>query len=240
MIVTPTWIEANYNKFNKMYWDGKLPAIKFKVNRSRQTWGFASYKFDYANDTIIPECITLSNYYDSPEEVKFQTLLHEMIHIADYTFYPHRFFHNGHKVSARVYNAHGSWFQAEAARISKASGLLITNHVTREEIGKSTFSEKTKRCIEHKQNSAILCVVKGTHCNFYFKTDIYKVKTLNKTIHSYSFYRIGEIKSIKYYTFNDEQLANIRSCGVRLRGWFASNTEMATKLKEIKATEVKF
>lgn len=240
MLVTTKWIEDNYNKFNKQLWEGKLPKIQFKTNRARQSWGFASYRFDYANDTIIPEGITMSNYYDSPEAVKLQTLLHEMIHIADYTFHPERFFKNGRRISTRTYNAHGWWFNAEAERITKLTGYTITSHVTKEEIRKSTFSEKTKRCIEHKQNSALLCVIKGTHCNFWFKTDIYKVKMLKRTIKSYTFYRIGEIKSIKYYTFNDVRLANVRSCGARLRGWFASNVEMMAKLKEIKATEVRF
>ena len=100
MLVTKNWIEKNYNKFNKLYWDGKLPVIEFKINRSRNTWGFASFRYDFMNDTIIPLAITMSNYYDSPENVKIQTLLHEMIHIADYTFQPEHFIHNGRKVSA--------------------------------------------------------------------------------------------------------------------------------------------
>ena len=99
MLVTKNWIEKNYNKFNKLYWDGKLPVIEFKINRSRNTWGFASFRYDFMNDTIIPLAITMSNYYDSPENVKIQTLLHEMIHIADYTFQPEHFIRNGRKVS---------------------------------------------------------------------------------------------------------------------------------------------
>ena len=61
-----------------------LPNINFVVSRARNSWGMAYYKFDWKNDTIIPEKIAISNYYDSPENVKIQTLLHEMIHIADY------------------------------------------------------------------------------------------------------------------------------------------------------------
>jgi hypothetical protein len=241
MIVTIAWIEKNYNKFNNLYWNGMLPNISFKTSRSRNTWGFASYRYDFKNNTIIPLAITLSNYYDSPENVKIQTLLHEMIHIADYTFHPEHFIYNGHKVSARSYDAHGYWFNTEAKRLTKESGYKIANHVTKEEVGCSKLSESTIRRQENKKNNAIICVVYGTSgTNFYFKTDIYKIKLLNATIKSYTFYRIGDIKKVKYYTFDDIKLAEMRSCGVRLRGWFADNAKTMQKLKNIKATEVRF
>ena len=241
MLVTKNWIEKNYNKFNKLYWDGKLPVIEFKINRSRNTWGFASFRYDFMNDTIIPLAITMPNYYDSPENVKIQTLLHEMIHIADYTFHPEHFIRNGRKVSARSYDAHGYWFNTEAQRLSKESGYKIANHVTKEEIGCSKLSESTIRAQENKRNNAIICVVYGTSgTNFYFKTDIYKIKLMKATIKSYTFYRIGEVKTVKYYTFKNDRIANMRSCGKNLRGWFLDNMSMQNKLREIKATEVKF
>ena len=222
MIVTTAWIEKNYNKFNNLYWNGMLPKIGFKTSRSRNAWGFASFRYDFRNDTIIPLTITMSNYYDSPENVKIQTLLHEMIHIADYTFHPEHFIRNGRKVSARSY-------------------YKIATHVTKEEFGCSKLSESTIRAQENKKNNAIICVVYGTSgTNFYFKTDIYKIKLMKATIQSYTFYRIGEIKTVKYYTFKNDDLANMRSCGKSLRGWFLDNISMKNKLREIKATEVKF
>ena len=241
MIVTTAWIEKNYNKFNNLYWNGMLPKISFKTSRSRNAWGFASFRYDFRNDTIIPLTITMSNYYDSPENVKIQTLLHEMIHIADYTFHPEHFIRNGRKVSARSYDAHGYWFNTEAQRLSKESGYKIATHVTKEEFGCSKLSESTIRAQENKKNNAIICVVYGTSgTNFYFKTDIYKIKLMKATIQSYTFYRIGEIKTVKYYTFKNDALANMRSCGKSLRGWFLDNISMKNKLREIKATEVKF
>ena len=41
----------------------------------------------------------------------------------------------------------------------------------------------------------------------------------------------------KYYL---DRIANTRSCGKNLRGWFLDNMSMKNKLREIKATEVKF
>ena len=63
---------------------------------------------------------------------------------------------------------------------------------------------------------------------------------MKATIQSYTFYRIGEVKTVKYYTFKNDDLANMRSCGKNLRGWFLDNISMKNKLREIKATEVKF
>lgn len=239
MIVTTNWISENYTKFNNLYWNGTLPEISFKVNRSRKNWGFASYRYDFVNDTIHPLAITLSNYYDSPENVKIQTLLHEMIHIADYTFHPEHFIKNHRIVSRRSYDAHGKWFLEMADRISKESGYKVTNYVTSEEVGVSCLSEKSKKCLENKQNNAVICVVYGTSgMNFYFKTDIWKMKNLEKTINRYTFYRIGDIKKVKYYSFKDPQLAGLRSCGTYLKGWFLNNIDMKCKLKEINATEI--
>ena len=42
MIVTTEWMSSKYNEFNLKYWDGALPRINFKTNKSSKTWGFAS------------------------------------------------------------------------------------------------------------------------------------------------------------------------------------------------------
>jgi len=240
MLVTIAWIEKNYKKFNKMYWDNKLPDIEFKVSRSRNTWGYAAFRYNYAKSTITPTSITLSNYYDSPENVKINTLLHEMIHIADYTFHPEHFIRNGRRVSGRHYDAHGYWFQSEAKRIEKF-GWTISKHITYEEQKISKLSERSEKCLARKKDVALICVIRGTSgMNFYFKTDIYKVKDVKATIKRYNFYYIGEVKKVEFYTFDDEKLAVKRSCGKNLRGWFLNNEKMLKKLESIKATTVKF
>lgn len=143
MLVTKSWIEKNYNSFNQKYWNRMLPIIEFKISRSKDTWEFASFRYDYKNDTIIPFSIIMSNYYDSPENVKINTILHEMIHIADYTFHHERFIHNWHLVNARNYDAHEYLFKNEAKRIEKY-GWTIVRHVTKEEVGVSELSEHAK------------------------------------------------------------------------------------------------
>lgn len=241
MIVTTSWISSNYNKFNQLYFGGTLPSIKFSTNRSKRVWGFATFRYDWENDTIIPEAIVMSNYYDSPEEVKIQTLLHEMIHIADYFWHPEHFIRNHHRVSGRTYDAHGYFFMAEAKRISEESGYKVANHVTREEIAASSLSERSKANAENKKNIALICAVTGTNgVIFYFKTDIYKAPKLRVLLSTMRWYRINEVKSIKFYSFDDPRLAEMRSCGTRIRGWHTDRYGFMNKMRDIKATEVHF
>ena len=46
--------------------------------------------------------ITMSNKFDSPEKVKIATLIHEMIHISDYTFNPAILSETGEKYQEEV------------------------------------------------------------------------------------------------------------------------------------------
>jgi len=239
MIVTKNWIAKNYAKFNELYFNGSLPQIQFVVNRSKHSWGMAYFNYDFPNDTIIPTKIAISNYYDSPEEVKIQTLLHEMIHIADYTFHPEHFIHNGRRVTGRQYDAHGYWFKAEAKRISKKSGYKVANHVTKEEMNASSLSERSKENLRRKENNALICAVTGDNgVIFYFKTDVYKVNIVKDTINRLHWYRFNNVKNVKFYRFNDPKLVEIRSCGKSIRGWYTDRMGLMNYLKNIKATEV--
>lgn len=240
MIVNVKWISENYNKFNKLYWNDQLPHnLKFKLSRAKRSWGFAAFKYDYPNNTIIPTELIISNYYDSPEEVKLHTLLHEMIHIADYTFHPEHFIKNHRAVHGRHYNAHGWWFLKEAERINKF-GWHVSNIVTNEEIKASKLSIKSQINENTKKANAIICVIYGTNCNFYFKTDVNKIENVKKSIKRYTFIKIGDIKKVKYYKFENKSMAMRRSCSNSLVGWFATYQQTMNMLQNVKATEVRF
>ena len=224
MLVTVSWIEKNYNKFNKLYFGGTLPSIRFKVSRSRHMWGYASYKYDFENSTIIPLEITLSNYYDSPEDVKISTLLHEMIHIEDYFWHPEHYIRNGKKVRGNYYDAHGIWFQHEALRISKESGYQIAKHVTREEIGRSCLSDRSQKLHDNKVQDARVIVATDKHSYWIFKTDIYKMNNVKKLIKK----QLPTFTKITEYKVGNESLASRRSCSTKLSGWhFLRNSFMS-------------
>ena len=240
MLVTIDWIAKNYSKFNKLCFNGELPNITFKINRSRTNWGFASFLFDYDNDTVIPEGITISNYYDSPEEVKIQTLLHEMIHISDYVHCPFHFIRNRRRVSARYYDAHGKWFMMEAKRVSNITGYKVTNHVTDEEFNNSKLSNKSKRIEEYRNKNALICAVVGNNSIFWFKTDVNKIDYIKSRIRTqYNWdLSIGGLKKIKFYSFNNSALASRRSCTSKLTGWRSTEKDFKSKLIKYQATEI--
>lgn len=235
MIVTTSWIEYNYNKFNKLYFGDTLPSISFNTSRSKKTWGYASYKYDFINSTIIPLSITISNYYDSPEDVKIQTLLHEMIHIEDYFWHPEHFIRNGKKISKHYYDAHGSWFMNEANRITKESGYKIANHVTHEEIGRSCLSVRSQALVNRKINIGRMVVVCDGHTYWMFKTDIYKIENVKRLIRR----QLPTFTRIVEYTFDNESLSARRSCNTRLSGWHYSKQGMMNFAEKYKFTTVK-
>lgn len=238
MLVTKSWIQSNYNKFNNLYWDGKLPDISFKVGRAKKTWGYAAFNYDYRNSTIHPTYIVISNYYDSPENVKIQTLLHEMIHIADYTFHPEHFIKNGRRVSARYYDAHGTWFKKEAQRISEASGYKITAMVTKDEQNVSKLSGASSQRMDSKRENLLISAVYGNNGNvFYFVTSKNNVDIVRHTITLYNFYKLNGVKYVKFYTIKDYRYLRYRACCRSLRGWHISRMEFINKLKNMKATE---
>lgn len=240
MLVTKSWLQKNYNKFNNLLWNGNLPNIKLKIGRAKDTWGNASFRYDYINDTIIPEYLTISNYYDSPEEVKLCTLLHEMIHIADYVFHPEHFIKNGKKVSGWQYNAHGYWFKQEAERVYKETGYKITVKVTKEEQKISTVSKKYQAVEKNNEENALIGAIYGsTGIIFYFKTSKENAEYIkHHTIGTYRLFSwLGEVKKVKFYTFNDKRFAKLRSCRTRLTGWKSTYSSFIKLLENIKATE---
>lgn len=167
MLVTTKWMAEKYAYYNSKYWNGQLPGISFSISNSRKTWGFATYKY-ILNDsrtrieTIEPISITLSNYYDSPEEVKETTLLHEMIHIADYFFHPEHFINIRRTGKNRKYDAHGSvFFMKEANRLA-ADGWEIQKYVTMEAKSVSTLSPEVEEKLEKRAAQGyVACIVDG-------------------------------------------------------------------------------
>jgi len=222
MLVTLDWIHYHYYKFNKEYFGDLLPSIDFKISRSKNSWGFAEFTYDYPNDTIIPTRIIMSNYYDSPEEVKLHTLLHEMIHIADYTFNPHHFIKNHKKVSGHRYDAHGWWFQKECERLKKY-GWNIDRFVSMEDQNLSKPSKRAIDNLNNKKSICIACVITSDNKAFVFKTDIYKLNEVKKTIkkisnREWTRFLDGEINSVKFYKTSSEQFSSLRSRCKKLTG----------------------
>ena len=238
MIVTKKWIEKNYNEFNRRYFDGVLPQVKFHTSHSQRRWGYAAYVYDMVNNTVTPYSLTISNYYDTSERVKQNTLLHEMIHIYEYYTYPERFVR--HRKHERRYDAHGKFFQTIARRINR-DGWNISKYVSYEDLSNARESKVIKVKNNRKQNDAVICVCLGNYTSLMFKTDIPKLNKFQKTLNECNDgieQQIGKINNITYYTFNNRELSRKRSCIRQLRGWQYTNKEIDYNLSNWNASKI--
>lgn len=160
VVATPELVEEIYHRFNKDYFGGKLPSdIAFKVTaRYKSRWGTAGYKLSettfenghYVCKLIRPTHITVTSRYQMAMWALENTVLHEMVHIADYLYHPEHFDHiykNGRweiidRNTGRRYDAHGdTFFMKEAQRLA-SYGRDVNKHVTSEENATSSVSDK--------------------------------------------------------------------------------------------------
>lgn len=166
MKVNPEWMKSTYDKFNKMYWGGSLPSnLSFSLNgRLKSSFARAISKYtdwqeqpDGTYTSEIKEIVGIEfSTMDEGEVWVFEnTMLHEMIHIADFYFHPEHFsliYKNGRTCSnfkKGGYDAHGNiFFLKEAARLSQY-GWNIEKMVTAEEDAAlrrtSEYEEKLKK-----------------------------------------------------------------------------------------------
>lgn len=72
------WLRENFQKLNKLYFDGVLPTPRFRIGRSRTRLGSLSYK----KPEVASFTLSMSNYYDQTECQFLCVLLHEMIHLS--------------------------------------------------------------------------------------------------------------------------------------------------------------
>ena len=77
MIITEKFLSDRFDELNATYFDGDVPRPSaFLINRSKNSFGQCMF-FKNHRDIYL---ISISNYYDRPEQDVTNTLIHEMIH----------------------------------------------------------------------------------------------------------------------------------------------------------------
>lgn len=237
MLSNVDWIKEKYQEFNAKYFGGQLPNIAFKTSNDKKRWGYASYRFNLSSGELTPVSITISNYYDSPEEVKVNTLLHEMIHIEDYTLHPEHFVTRDYSWRSRFqykkrrgYDAHGEWFLAEAERIN-GYGFHVAAYVQDWEISQSQLSQSNKDLLSKKmKDGAIIgflrCIPseKGLDRWFYLKTNARGMKTLLAHVLGDIWNKIAYTK-VEWYKTYDERWVGERNQLKQLAGWYCDSAK---------------
>lgn len=241
MLATVDWIRENYNMCNQKYFQGRLPKeIDFKVGTKLNRWGQASCRFinDYDGEIKATNfCIYISNAYDSPEDVKLNVLLHEMIHILDFYLHPRWFvsYRRGRWVNSRGYNMHGEgFFMPEARRLQKY-GFDITPYVNDYELNSSEMTDKKKEEIKKKKDKGYILgfahikseYAKDQNDVMWFKT------TPNELNNIISHYRNLQNKGVKLsidgitaYHTHDTNYEQYAGCRQRIKGFYTSKNGM--------------
>ena len=82
MQITTDYIKNSFDKYNKIYFEGKLIRPLFKISRSKRVLGYFQVNNALFGFPII--LISISGYYDRTEKEFDTTILHEMIHLYVY------------------------------------------------------------------------------------------------------------------------------------------------------------
>ena len=171
MLYTREWVAEKYDEVNEKYFGGQLPpfsSVSFKLTMSRKEWGTAaagSWTKDWNTRTYVAHnpVLELSNYYDSDEWVKLNTLVHEMVHLYEFFVEPtyvQKYILTGRHSKEYPAHGHGVIFFREAERL-KQYGFDIQRYVTQEKKNASRLSDVIQQRLD-KKNAKGFSFIVGT------------------------------------------------------------------------------
>lgn len=236
--ITVEWMARKYDEFNRNYFGGELPACKFATDMVTTRWGNAHVKWDSVRDgynyRIVGSDykITLTNAWTFPENVKECTLLHEMIHIADYYQHPYWFIsYDGYKWHHLRYDAHGEQFFMPEARRLKKFGFNIFKTVEDEEEAVSTMDPAIEARIEAKiargyvlGYTKYINSPKGEGMFFKCATDSMFEKIIDNAKRTDDYYKAEKGRKLYEYMIGyhtaDPRYRELAGCRDHFKGWY--------------------
>lgn len=126
-----------YAYYNKLYFNGACPVVKFVKSRKASVWGMAELKWSgnkalftfYINESAMIDRVLFTN-----------TILHEMIHLFLYAKGVENLSKDPEKAMQQIHANHGPLFQAEMHRIN-AHGFGIITAGDHKEIARDATEE---------------------------------------------------------------------------------------------------
>ena len=114
MVANLVILAESFDKYNKAYFEEKLPIPQFDLLHSFRTCGYFQYiKGGWFDKTLYDPTISITDYYDFTEKQFKDIMVHEMIH-----YYLAYF-----SIDRRC--RHGKKFMEMAERLNKTYGLHI-------------------------------------------------------------------------------------------------------------------
>jgi len=118
MVVNLVIIAESFDRYNSVYFEGKLPVPLFDLLHSYRTCGYFQYtKGGWFDKTLYDPTISMTDYYDFTEKQFRGIMVHEMIHY--YLAYL--------GIDRRC--SHGKKFKEMAERLNKTYHLNITKRL---------------------------------------------------------------------------------------------------------------
>ena len=245
MTVTVEWMRENYEKFNDMFFEGQLPQISFSINNRLTTaWGRAMATLMWSKGKVIPKGIQMTDKRDLPENVQWNILVHEMIHVLDYSTHPEHYMRmdwDGKYRPVKGYDAHGKWFQGECDRINGMNmGITVSVRIQEWEKETMQWSEKEQQKIDKKKREgAFIGYIREINENaakpwFKIKTNKTGMNKYIQEITTHKWYK-GYIAYVDWYKSFDERDLSLKNR--TSRGWW---TDTKVKDKEIKEHQMDF
>ena len=144
---TPTvdFLKAAYLKLNNMFFNGELPNdIDFKIEKNLDDngSGHTQANDNYEENCIDIEYVSLNGTMMKTPHSWIETIIHEMIHVAEFTEHPEHFMHKSN------YEKHGKWFM-DKAKSFKKFGFDIGEIEMDKNIGTSEDDEDIKARYEN-------------------------------------------------------------------------------------------
>lgn len=139
MHITSSWMEERFSRFNKQFFNDRLPMPRLCVSYARTRLGTMTYKC-HKNDgppVFYAYTIRLSNYYDMSEQELEDVLLHEMIH-----------YHIAIR-QIRDTSAHGIMFHKMMERINKKGHNICVSKNMSERAAAMSARQPARRYIKN-------------------------------------------------------------------------------------------
>lgn len=135
MVLTLSYIEEAFKKYNVMYFDNSLPLPKFEIMKKKTHLGEfqACRRLDIFANPLDASVIRISIYYDREAKDFDETIIHEMIH---YYISHNCIVDNG---------SHGKQWKKKAAEINAKGGWNITRTTSVRGVPRNPSLIKTKK-----------------------------------------------------------------------------------------------
>lgn len=209
---TLPYIQQKFDEFNRLCFDGQLPAIPIVLSRARTYLGVCAFKTK--RDLLMRKRhydfrLRISTRFDLPEDVIEDTILHEMIHY-------HIAYNNLKDTST-----HGKLFRQMMNDFNQRFGRHIT-------ISRRLTEEQEEEAADRRRKPHVVAVMR-------FKDGRVGIKCVPQKAERIAvFYRMTkrapEIASVVFY-MTDNAFFNRYPTSIALRVFFIDEAQLNTQLE---------